>query len=240
MRAKRLLEVLALVALVASIAAFAVLERRASGPPTAVAPTSQASLPTTTPRTGPDPSAIAVVGDSLSLQAGGPEEEALTAAGWQTVVLDVQMGRRINVESSRPPTSGISAVRAIRATHRDPLTWVIELGTNDAPMIGDDAAALKRAIESMLDEIGSGHRVVWVNVYHAPRPVAAATVDRVLDELALEEHGIVVADWAARAWRDGYLLPDGVHLTAMGTLAYASMVADAARRTGQLPLYFAP
>jgi hypothetical protein len=233
MRAKRYLEVLALVVLIGTAATLGVLEHRASeyaGTPGATAPAPSSTLPVWVP----DAHAIAVVGDSLGVQAGGPELRELEAAGWRTVLLDAQMGRRINVESFRPPTSGISAVRAIRAAHRDPLTWVIELGTNDVPMIGDDARALERPIDAMLDAIGPGHRIVWVNVHHGPHLAAAATFNRVLAEIARQGAGMVVADWASRAWHDGYLLRDGVHLTDMGTNAYASMIADAAKRAEQL------
>jgi GDSL-like lipase/acylhydrolase family protein len=235
MAARHRLEVPVTVLLVVTAVTVGVVKYRASEPRT-TRTTAPATAPSTLPpgTSLPDAGAIAVVGDSLSVQATDKERQELEAAGWRSVVVDAQLGRRINVESPRPPTSGMTAVRAIRAAHDDPLTWVIALGTNDAPMIGDDAAALKRPIEAMLDEIGPGHRIVWVNVYHAPRPEAAETFNRVLDAVA-RRAGVVVADWASRAWYDGYVVPDGVHLTTAGIVAYASMIADAAQRALQLP-----
>jgi lysophospholipase L1-like esterase len=237
MTARRHLEALATVVIVATAVTFGIVEYRSTEPRPSPSSTPAAPTPSTTTllTPAPDAAAIAIVGDSLTLQARKAGQRALEAAGWRVVVIDAQMGRRINVQTSGPPTSGLTAVQAIRATYGDPLTWVIELGTNDAPMIGDDARALRRPINALLDEIGPGHRFVWVNVHHGPRPAAAAAFNRVLEEVASLRTDLVVADWAARAWLSGYLVTDGVHLTPYGADAYASMITDAAQRAAQAP-----
>jgi GDSL-like lipase/acylhydrolase family protein len=229
MAGRVVLRVLASAGLAAAAATFGLMEHRATMPRARPFPTTS----TTASPTPPDPRAIVVVGDSLSVQAGGPERVALDAAGWRTVRFDTQIGRRIATRSAAPSSSGIAAVRALRATGGDALTWVIELGTNDVSEIGDDARALGRSIDAMLDEIGPGHRVVWVNVYHHWRSAAAATFNRVLADAASRHPGMVVADWASHAPRDDYLLPDGVHLTASGSVAYASIIVDAVQNAPQ-------
>jgi hypothetical protein len=111
----------------------------------------------------------------------------------------------------------------------------VQLGTNDVTPIGDDERALRREIDAMLQEIGPGRRIVWVNVYHAWQPAASATFNRVLDEIASRRPDMVVADWASRATLGDYLGLDGVHLTLSGTVAFAELIVDAATQVEPAP-----
>ncbi len=238
MKARRHVELIAIAALLAAAVALGVVERQSTRPRSPSPATAPSASPSTGPSTPPpDAGAIAVVGDSLSVQAAGAVQRELPAAGWHVLLLDTQMGRRITAQPQVPPSSGITAVRALRAASGDPLTWVIELGTNDVPAIGTDVRAAEQLIEAMLDEIGPGRRVVWVNVYQGPQQAAAVAFNRALDQVAARRTGTVVADWASRAWYDGYLAADRVHLTDAGKEAYASMIAGAARRAQQPPPY---
>lgn len=139
------------------------------------------------------------------------------------------LGRRIPLDAdTQAPYSGIAALHEIRASNADPATWVVELGTNDVTAVGNDATALRALIETMLDAIGPGHRIIWVNIHNGTQPAASATFNQVLAEVASERTDLVIADWAAIATTPGYLLSDGIHLTTAGQAAFASLITRTA------------
>jgi hypothetical protein len=171
---------------------------------------------------------VALVGDSLSAQAIVQEVTELKAAGWGPVVVNALSGRRVPTDSDQPPSSGIAAVDEVRAAGADPHTWIVELGTNDVARVREDAVALRLLVDAMLAKIGPGHRVVWVNVHNGTNLWASATFNGVLTQVASERRDFFVVDWAANAGTDGYLIPDQVHLTPIGTQAFAALIADTA------------
>ncbi|MCU1427892.1 MAG: hypothetical protein JWL83_1892 [Actinomycetia bacterium] len=209
------------------IAAHAV--SRAADPTTrtTTTPSSTSSTSTTTPlRTS-----VALVGDSLSAQSVLNERVALDNAGWRTVTINAQPGRSVRAvqpASATVPSSGIAAVREIRASGSDPHTWIIELGTNDVSITRNDAGAIRGVIDQMLSEIGPGHRVVWVNIHRGDDLASSATFNHVLAQVAAERNDVVVADWAAQATTPGYLITDGIHLTLAGQAAFATVITTAA------------
>jgi hypothetical protein len=174
--------------------------------------------------------AIAVIGDSLSAQSTVQEISSLKEAGWGPIVVNALSGRRIPDDSPVPPSSGISAVRTVRAAGNYPDTWVVELGTNDVLKVGDDATEFRRLIELMLDEIGPGHRIVWVNVHAGFNPKGSKTFNDVLRAVAAGRSDVTIADWATHADDDGYLLADATHLTVAGTEAFADLIARTVTR----------
>jgi hypothetical protein len=190
--------------------------------------TSTAAPGTTVPSVG-DLAAVAVVGDSLSVQSTKEQQAALQQAGWRSIVIDAQHFRRIPKDSTTPPPySGIAAVRDIRSNGGDPHTWIIELGTNDIGHTGTNSLSIIKVINTMLDEIGPGHRIVWINIYQGQQPERTAVWNQVLAEVAGGRTDVVLADWAAIAKTKGYLVDDHVHLTAAGAQAFADIIAAAA------------
>jgi hypothetical protein len=177
---------------------------------------------------------VALVGDSLSVQATAPENADLRAAGWR-VTINAQSGRRIAYDATPGPTSGITAVREIRAGGRDPHTWIIELGTNEMwTSAGRDPFAMRLLIDQMLHEIGPGHRVVWVNIHHGAALEGTAVFNLVLAQVAAQRADLVVADWADHAATPGYLIDDHIHLTPAGAAAMGRVIAAAAERATAL------
>lgn len=177
---------------------------------------------------------VALVGDSLSFQATAAETAELRAAGWK-VTINAEPGRRIAYDANPGPSSGITAVRKIRADGRDPHTWIIELGTNEMwTSAGRDSNAMRVLIEQMLHEIGPGHRVVWVNIHFGTAPEGTAVFNRVLAQVAGERSDLVVANWADRAGTPGYLVKDQIHLTPAGIAAMGQVVAAGAERAAAL------
>ena len=192
-------------------------------------PSSKSATPgTTVPAVG-DLDAIAVVGDSLSVQSTKEQRSALEEAGWKSIVIDAERFRRIPKDSTtQPPYSGIAAVRDIRAKGDDPHTWIVELGTNDIGHTGTNTLSIIKVINTMLDEIGPGHHIVWINIYQGQQPERTVTWNRVLAEVVAERTDVVLGDWAAVAKTSGYLIEDHVHLTAKGVQAFAGIIAAAA------------
>jgi hypothetical protein len=201
-------------------------------------PTGTTNSATSTPSKSTDPGttvpavgaldAVAVVGDSLSVQSTKDQRSALEQAGWQSIVIDAESLRRIPKDSTtQPPYSGIAAVRDIRAHGADPHTWIVELGTNDIGHTGTNSLSIIKVINTMLDEIGPGHHIVWINIYQGQQPERTATWNQVLAEVAAGRTDIVLGDWAAVAKTSGYLVEDHVHLTAKGAKAFADMIAAA-------------
>ncbi|MDQ1519008.1 MAG: hypothetical protein QOI55_81 [Actinomycetota bacterium] len=173
--------------------------------------------------------AVALIGDSLSLQSNLEEQAQLRIAGWGPITHNAWFGRRTPSDPmTLAPLSGIAAVQEVRAQTPDPETWIIELGTNDISVTHDNAPAMRSVIDAMLATIGPGHRIVWVNIHNGFDLRSSATFNRVLDEVAAERNDLVVADWASQAPHVGYLVADHIHLTAEGQAAFAKVIAGAA------------
>jgi hypothetical protein len=189
---------------------------------------SKSTSPTTTLPPVGELNAVAVVGDSLSVQSTKDQQSALKLAGWQSIVIDAESLRRIPKDSTtQPPYSGVAAVRDIRAHGADPHTWIVELGTNDIGHTGTNSLSIIKDINTMLDEIGPGHRIVWINIYQGQQPERTATWNQVLGEVVAGRADLVLGDWAAVAKTSGYLVEDHVHLTAKGAKAFADIIAAA-------------
>jgi hypothetical protein len=175
--------------------------------------------------------AIGLIGDSLSAQATAQEIAGLERAGWSPVVHNALGGRRTTPDPDTEPSfSGLAALEEIRAKGSNPHTWIIELGTNDVSVAGNDAVELRRRIDLMLDAIGPEHQVVWVNVHNGLDLPASATFNAVLAQVARERGNVVVADWATEATKPGNLLPDGIHLSLPGTQTFADLITRTATR----------
>jgi hypothetical protein len=184
-----------------------------------------AASTTTLPSTG----RVALVGDSLSAQSSALETARLEEAGWGPIVINALAGRRILHDPDiTTPYAGVEAVKEVRAAGPDPYTWIVELGTNDVVYTGNDAAALLPRIEAMLDAIGPGHRIVWINVRYGMDLAASATFNQLLAQVAGQRDDMVVGDWASEATKGNNLIPDGTHLSPTGLDAFARVVTETA------------
>ncbi|HRE01947.1 MAG TPA: hypothetical protein PLV68_11660, partial [Ilumatobacteraceae bacterium] len=125
--------------------------------------------------------------------------------------------------------NGLEAVDYLRATRGDTNTWVIALGTNDAAFYSTTQAM--SVIRTMLDRIGPGHRVIWVNIYLPKTPSWQASwndaLTRVADERPTE---LFVFDWASiAATRAGIMNTDRVHMTTSGYSLRSQKIAEFTR-----------
>lgn len=127
-------------------------------------------------------------------------------------------GVAIDAAVSRQPKLIAKRIRKRRDALRLGNDIVIHMGTNGRIMERD----LRPILESLRDR----HRVVVVGVA-VPRPWMAPS-NRLIRTVIRDFPNVRLADWAAvsRGHRE-YFVADGVHLTAKGGAAFASMVATA-------------
>jgi lysophospholipase L1-like esterase len=174
---------------------------------------------------------VAVIGDSIGAQSAPAIEREFANAGWGRVVIDAQPSRRIPQDKvTVPPYSGVAAVKKVRSKGFDPVTWVIELGTNDIMNTGDDPVALTALVTTMLDTIGPGHDVVWITVHNGVEPKAASTFNAILQRFDVARPDLVLGTWAEIADGKGLVSDDHIHLTPAGEQAFALDLVRAANR----------
>jgi len=148
----------------------------------------------------------------------------LEAIGLATL-LEVKPGRRIPVaDPSLNASAGIDAARDVAAFH--PALWIIQLGTNDVFFEQPDRDHYAALIASILDQTGRDVPVVWVNVWRKDRATASRLFDDVLQQTALVEPHLHVADWATVARTEPVLNTDGVHLDDAGVPRFTDLIMD--------------
>ncbi len=174
-------------------------------------------------------SRVVVLGDSVTKGDRHYLKPALSAVGWADVKVDGEPCRRIPASASEP-YSGVKIVRALRAAGASPDAFVIALGTNDIGFVVEYHQTPRKLISEMLDAIGPGRRVLWVDVVQPDLPEGAAWFNRTLAEMAEERPGqLLVLRWSrAAAAHHEWFLDDGIHLSEIRTRP-----ARRARRSGQ-------
>ncbi|CAN5449331.1 hypothetical protein BH23ACT3_BH23ACT3_10810 [soil metagenome] len=180
---------------------------------------------------------VAVIGDSLTDNAGPWLRAELQAAGF-TAIVDAQPSRRIP-GSVGAPYSGVRAAHAARATWGDADCWVVALGSNDLFLGAGDRATAPALIDEMLSAVTPGARVWWVNVHYRRDPStsfdfpAATTVfNAALDARAAADPLMDVVDWYSYADANLQWFFDPVHVDRTGSIARAIQVVDALPRAG--------
>jgi hypothetical protein len=184
----------------------------------------------------------AIVGDSI---IGGNVtyiQSVLTESDLPPWHIDGRSARRMVtpvVTSQWNASSGLDAIRATRALGHDPKRWVIELGTNDAGSVtncscADQVAYADALIGRLVDEIGSGSQIVWVNVRGSTSGVLAINA-ALAARASASPSTFQVADWNGyTAGRDAWFV-DGVHPTATGAVELGRFILAAVNALPPLP-----
>ena len=124
--------------------------------------------------------------------------------------------------------SGLGAVDAFRESWGDTDVWIVGLGTNDAVLYSKHRHA--QVINQMMDHIGRGHRVMWINVYLPGRELVADAWNTSLDEVAADRDDMYVFDWAGLAFENPqWLTVDAVHCSPLGYQRRSAAVGRASR-----------
>ena len=170
-----------------------------------------------------------MVGDSLTLGTLPFQADDLAAAGWTHSAIDAYVSRGIRTKVRADQHTGINAVDAIRAKSGDTNAWIVALGTNDAVIYSHDKQS--DVIRMMMDHIGYGHKVMWVNVYlPEARPVQLAW-NSALAASADERGGdMFVYDWASFAAENPrWLAHDHIHYSRDGYRFRSTAIGLASR-----------
>ncbi|MEO6491292.1 MAG: hypothetical protein ABIP99_00485 [Ilumatobacteraceae bacterium] len=170
-----------------------------------------------------------MIGDSLTSFGGNATADALAGVGWTNPIVDAFPNRRIDFHSELDLYDGLGAVDAIRDRSGDSQYWIIDLGTNDIWVdFGGDHASL---IRQMLQRIGPGHRVLWVNVHFPGSRELENEWNSALATVDAESEQMTVFDWASLAdEHPEWMSIDMIHHSAEGLLARASAIAAASLR----------
>src|SRR4051794_33170457 len=150
----------------------------------------------------------------------------LAALGWGPMRLYAFPGVRIP-----PDRSGfaIPTVQTWRAEGFDPRVFVLGLGANDVGFSQDSVPKAAAYIDSMLDAVGPGREVLWLNITH-PEASWQAAWNTALNQVAARRLNLHIFDWASiAAQHPDWLVGDGVHLTPTGYRQRSLLIADATK-----------
>jgi lysophospholipase L1-like esterase len=172
------------------------------------------------------PKSVVMVGDSITAISQATVETVLKNIGFESVVINAEPSRRIEV-GSKKPIAGLDVAKYIAASS-PPEMWIIALGTNDAGLYAsdDDYVGL---INSMLDVIPDELPLVWISVYRDDQLESCAHFNLIV-RAALEERGnATIGEWNQQCEKSegSILTDDGVHPNANGILVFADTVRAA-------------
>jgi lysophospholipase L1-like esterase len=172
---------------------------------------------------------VSVVGDSLTEGTMPYQAETLSYLGWGPSAIDAYKSRGIATKMKGDPHTGLSAVDAIRSTSGDSDLWVVALGTNDAGFYKQDSQV--ELIREMVDRIGEGHYVLWVNVYLPTTEKRQRMWNDSLTMVAAElPNQMFILDWATLAEENPkWLAGDKIHCSGVGYKNRASVIAQATK-----------
>jgi lysophospholipase L1-like esterase len=172
---------------------------------------------------------VSVVGDSLTVGTLPYQAKDFVMSGWMGSAIDAFVSRGIRTKVARDPHTGLTAVDALRAAHGDTALWVVALGTNDSLIYR--STRYPAVIEQMLEHIGDGHRVVWVNIYLPKAAPHQSAWNEALVAVAAERPDqLTICDWATLAAQNpSWLAADHIHCNATGYQHRSAMIAAASR-----------
>ncbi len=151
-----------------------------------------------------DHQGVLLIGDSITVMAGGSEFER---AGWT-----------FNAYPGRTTPQGTELAQKLNASTREVV--IVALGTND---YRDTADAYTVKIDKMMDVIGPGPRVIWVNVDATTNQLASAGpgVNTALVAATDRYPNLRVADWNTYVQTvegtPGLRSGDGIHYDLKGS-----------------------
>ncbi|MDO8361651.1 MAG: GDSL-type esterase/lipase family protein [Actinomycetota bacterium] len=173
---------------------------------------------------------LAMVGDSITAGSAPALTTGLTAAGVESLRIEGEASRRIDVGSGRgsEPLSGVKVVFSLLAEGLQPGAWVIELGTNDVGSYAD-ADAYGDLIDKITTMLPPPTPLAWVNVYRPQYPEHTVMFNDVLAQRMAARGNAVVADWysVASGPDQSVLRADNLHPNDNGEQALTLLVIQA-------------
>jgi hypothetical protein len=174
---------------------------------------------------GPD-GALGLIGESSTQGTFPWLPDDLGALGWGPLRLYAFPGVRIPPDN---PGFAIPVVQRWRTEGFDPRVWIIGLGANDVGFSTTSVPKATAYIDAMLDAIGPGREVLWINITHH-EPDWQAAWNEALVEVAARRLNLHLFDWASlAAQHPEWMAPDRVHSTATGYRQKSLLVANATK-----------
>lgn len=170
---------------------------------------------------------VSVVGDSLTTGTVAYQANAFADVGFERTTIDAFQSRGVRTKLKKDPHTGLTAVDGIRETAGDSQLWVVQLGTNDAGIHRKEQ--YPELIGQMMDRIGGGHYVMWVNIYLPGKPTRQANWNAALAAAAAERPDeMFILNWAALADQNPrWTSSDHIHCTAVGYRNRATAISTA-------------
>ena len=187
------------------------------------APTWPTELSTGVPGNG---RRVLVIGDSRTRDSRVPLIDGLVASGWTPTV---------RCWGWKTIPWGTAQVRRARSLHQLPNVVVISLGINDMKEVSPEAT--RRRMDELLDVIGPGHKVLWLEEYstRSPKTFSNSHLDyapRVkafnanLNQLREKYPNLSVIPWVSVVKENKLGLFDGIHYGKRGYQFRAQAVVD--------------
>ena len=170
---------------------------------------------------------VSVVGDSLTTGTVPYQATAFADVGFARTTIDSFHSRGVRTKVKRDPHTGLTAVDAIREEVGDSQLWVVELGTNDSGVHHKEQ--YPEVILQLMDRIGGGHYVMWVNIYLPTKPQRQQNWNAALEAVAEDfPDEMFVLNWATLAnEHPGWTSVDQIHCTPVGYKNRATSIATA-------------
>jgi lysophospholipase L1-like esterase len=172
------------------------------------------------------PKSVVMVGDSITALSKTTLETVLTNIGFESVVVNAEPSRRIEV-GGKKPMPGLDVVKYIAASS-PPEMWIIALGTNDAGLYATDED-YQGLIDDMLAAIPKDLPLVWMSVYRHDK-LEGCSHFNILVRQALQKRGhATMGEWNQQCTNseESILTNDGVHPNSNGILVFADTVRAA-------------
>ena len=170
-----------------------------------------------------------MVGDSLTIGTEPYQADAFANVDWDSSTIDAFISRGVRTKVKRDKNTGLTSVDMIREKSGDSDLWIVALGTNDAGLYKRDKCA--EIIASMMDRIGTGHYVMWVNIYLPEKQLRQENWNTALTTVAGDyPDSMFILDWASLAADNrNWLANDGIHCSGKGYQHRATAIAVASR-----------
>ena len=168
---------------------------------------------------------VVMIGDSITVGATPYLEESLDDLGFDDVVINAMVGKRMGVGSgSNAAGSDVAAFIAGALEGPDDETlWIVALGTNDAGAYSSDDA-IRAAVDTVLEPVPVDAPVVWINTYIEGRSDETERVNEVIESTLARRGNATIGRWDDVASVDGVLSGDGVHPNDDGSKVFAELV----------------
>ncbi len=174
-------------------------------------------------------SSVLMIGDSITVGAQQALKPVFTDLGFQSVSINAQKSRRIDVGRGKyEPIAGTTVARFVVGARHAPGMWIVALGTNDAGQYRK--GEYRGVLEKMLSIVPTNAPLVWIDIYRSDYLPACQIFNAELRDALATRPNSAVGEWYQTCNKpDARVLGlDGVHPNKRGVFAFIDTVRAAA------------